>query len=184
MHNLTEKLWFGKDSSNVEVFDSIITTELKRMRDELESQYQPNPGPGRPIGAILGLEPEKPEGEKVICQDCGKPLYSLHVLDILRCLCKPKEKTMEWCEHIKFDTYWKMGNFKLLDDWKECPICGTPRPKKKELREVLIERFHQVLEDSHNTYPSSKLWRKNVPVFLADACLKTIEEFKHGNPTV
>ena len=63
----------------------------------------------------------------------------------------------EWCEHLveKFSKssqkdrwFFSTGNFYgqcIADDWKQCPICGKPRPTSVEpepFRDKLIKQFH------------------------------------------
>ena len=98
-----------------------------------------------PICTQRFLEPEKPVFYYKEPDTCVKH-------DRMNC-CemkqKPKEKTMEWCEHIKRDKY---GDFRFQrgesqyivpDFWGGCPVadCLTPRPKQKELMELLAEKL-------------------------------------------
>ena len=107
--------------------DSIITTWLKEKANELNEE-----GASFDPYIILGLEPEKPKSETnpnhpgITCEEYEKP----------------KEKTMEWCEHITPNPHDRKPGRSFFyqhtgvdDEVMFCPICGTPRPQKKSLED-------------------------------------------------
>ena len=171
MHKLTEKIIKFVGAYQQEQLDSIITAELKRMRDEIFEQHSkyPNSYWDKGLNSILGLEPEKLDNrahssmggchpecksldvdkpkEKTMekCPDwCSQPQGN-HLHNPL-----VEEKTMEWCEHIvwknntaihSWNWFHSDHNTMINSSWNHCPICGTKKPKQKELRELLAEKM-------------------------------------------
>lgn len=90
------------------------------------------------------------------------------------------------CKHIKFENssisskphlyFIDTGEIErcidFIDHWKFCPICGTPRPVRKTLREELVEKFQKEGWDQVLTECSAKE--------LADIAIKTMNEYREG----
>lgn len=60
----------------------------------------------------------------------------------------------EWCrEHITERNNWFVTQsgkkIEIQDDWKFCPICGTPRPEKEK---TLAEKLCKTRHDWHNEH--------------------------------
>ena len=98
-------------------------------------------------------------------------------------------ESLKWCEHIQ---YFNGGNegfcfnlkyahnfspcFVRVDEWNQCPICGTPRPepKKKSLAQELYEVCWGGVYDFDATSAESKrAWER-----VADKALSLILDGK------
>ena len=90
-----------------------------------------------------------------------------HIVDVNK-MVKPKESPVEekkeWCEHLILNVSYTGGIgvpggyaeaapiklHALEKKWLFCPVCGTPRPKPRDIRSELAEKFDSVKDtDPH-----------------------------------
>lgn len=106
------------------------------------------------------IKPKPTEaGVKRICGFCYK--YD--------CDCVKKEEAgvkMEWCECNP--------GYARGPHWKFCPICGTPRPVEKSMRERLAERMYS--EMNYDTWDDRTDKQERNYLKLSDIAIKFIEE--------
>lgn len=103
-----------------------------------------------------------PMFHKGTCMTCGK--FFKDEYDKSE---KPK-KPGEWCCHTKPGSIFSWNrDCPMPSDWKFCPLCGTPRPVEKPLRERLAEK----LKDGIGLYAFSSLE-------LADCAIAFLQEEK------
>lgn len=166
-HKLTELIWgkpIGKNTA-MESDDRIIREYLSACAKELGDYLDLDQGvAGRvAIHFILGLGDVEAKsfwcnkhsvtgmGECGICKSETK-LCTKHFGNVAcACpFCSPKETPkQEWCEHIQMPVRDGKPTFNggviVYDEWKQCPICGTPRP----IPILLSERLMRYLNDKH-----------------------------------
>ena len=64
----------------------------------------------------------------------------------------------EWCrEHITERNNWFVTQsgkkIEIQDDWKFCPVCGTPRPSEpKKLWEKLYDAYYSTTPECHRKF--------------------------------
>ena len=137
MHELTEKVINRVNITHYlpteNEIDSIITAYLKECADKLQNDH--NQGKDFMPREILGLSE----------QNLDKP--------------EPKKASEEWCEHCMTSRE-ELTTFKMVEGyigWNFCPICGTPRPQPKSLREKVREILEQPFEGGWINTTESKV---------------------------
>jgi len=157
-HELTEKIW-GR--FNLDVVNQIVKEYLSEKSEEIKTginMIAPNQTVVPDVESILGLHKGTESKEEIqphecmfsnvtgLCGTCNRPHPSS----------QPQPEQGKWCEHIKWQQYGKSssgypGGYwgyivgypqnicdnKSVGSWKQCPICGTPRPQQQSFRDRL-----------------------------------------------
>lgn len=164
MHKLTEKLCKknGYCSYDIDDIDSIITKFLYEASENLfNRQVRLTITPEeckQQINEILGLQPSS---EKEVCSRCagiGYLPFGKHPLDNPCPDCKSEApQPKEWCKHWhktkdEAGWYFNQGAFTLNYDCEIkyaafCPICGTPRPTPRTLRDDLMIKLRDKIHE-------------------------------------
>ena len=106
-----------------------------------------------------------------------REMYNDHIGEKDAMVCNTKVGVGEWCKEIvlmPYGYYFKGSSLgcHVPEDWTQCPVCLTPRPQPKPLRERLAEKLKHWIEiNGHN--PSN-----HTAGDVADRVLKFLEENK------
>jgi hypothetical protein len=171
MHPLTAEVC--KNLQSFQRIDDTVRSWLREKADKVIKAWALGTT-AHEIEEILGLESENasiPIGGAQVGQDpIGGNSSAAHG--------SQPQGGKVWCPDIKWEVIVYMPNFQergwllnqvnpvlVPDSWKQCPICLTPRPQERSLREELS----QVLADAYNNDDR----RKGIPTCrtMADAAL-------------
>lgn len=151
MHKLTEILYGKNDFHDLE--DKAIRNFLSDAASKIQmSKFCIGETRQRDIEFLLGFESEPKS--PMWCDCHGKKLHECpNNQEFIKSMTEPKD-SKTWCSHCVWIETYNFWQFKATDQiclightWNQCPICGTPRPKKVE-EKSLATKFLDWLDNS------------------------------------